>query len=190
MGSMGFRPAFGVGITFAVLVVAILLWQGDEAPPPLGGPSATTPVDQPAVTTAQPELEAGPVTSRVSIDGGWWTRSLEERIPDPLATDEDNPYSCRVRGRLTVRQRPWLHPAGLEVRLTRSWLDSVLPTETARGDQRAPASDDVSAVTDADGWFVLRFAPTAGELFFLIDQRGEWSDFQKVPRVPRAAAPG
>lgn len=186
MGSMGFRPAFGVGVTFAVLVVAILLWQGDEAPPPLGGPSAATPVDQPAVATAQPELAAGPVTSRVSIDGGWWTRSLEERIPDPLATDEDNPYSCRVRGRLTVRQRPWLHPAGLEVRLTRSWLDSVLPTETARGDQRAPASDDVSAVTDADGWFVLRFAPTAGELFFLIDQRGEWSDFQKVPRVPRA----
>lgn len=186
MGIMGIRPVLGLGLTISLVLVAFLAWPQDEPPtePKLASPTVNATGSPVASAIADRALE--PASSRVSIDGGWWTRSLEERIPEPLATDATNPFSCTVRGRLSVRQRPWLHPAGIEIRLTRSWLDSVLPTATATADQRAPASDDVHTVTDADGWFVLRFAPTAGELFFLIDQPGEWSDFQKVPHVPRA----
>ena len=48
-----------------------------------------------------------------------------QRDEEPLALPNGATGGAAVRGRLTVRQRPWLHPAGVEVRLTRSWLDTV-----------------------------------------------------------------
>lgn len=170
----------------AVVALGALAWwlwcAGDDAAPlpadALTTPPTTDPL--PATTTATP-LPPQPAIVR---DGVWWSDQLTAPQVEPLVADEHEPRSAVLRGRLTVRQQPWIHPAGVEVRLTRSWLDSVLPVE-GEGAQRAPARDEPTTTTDADGCFALRFLPTADELFFLIDARGVWQDFQKVPRQPR-----
>jgi hypothetical protein len=172
-----------VAAAVALGALAWCLWcAGDDTAPLPADALATPPTTEPlpATTTATP-LPPQPAIMR---DGVWWSDQLTARQADPLVADEHEPRSAVLRGRLTVRQQPWIHPAGVEVRLTRSWLDSVLPVES-EGAQRAPARDEPTTTTDADGCFALRFLPTADELFFLIDVRGAWQDFQKVPRQPR-----
>lgn len=170
----------------AVVALGALAWwlwcAGDDTAPLPADALATPPTTDPlpaATTTTQ--LPPRPAIVR---DGIWWSDLLTAPQAEPLVADEHEPRSAVLRGRLTVRQQPWIHPAGVEVRLTRSWLDSVLPVE-GDGAQRAPARDEPTTTTDADGCFALRFLPTADELFFLIDVRGAWQDFQKVPHQPR-----
>lgn len=115
-----------------------------------------------------------------------WLEQVTEPEAQPIAAAPDDPRAVALRGRLTVRQRPWIHPAGVTVRLTRHWLDTVLPTEAS---DAAVANDrEPTAVTQPDGSFVLSFLPLSGELFFLIDRGGSWMDYQRVPRVPAAGA--
>lgn len=170
-------PVLGLGIW--------LLSGGDVAvpPPPGGGAAATGPGT--SVASDLPSQPVEPASARVSLDGGWWSKNFSERAEPPLAEGAGTDGGAVLRGRLTVRQRPWLHPAGVAVRLTRSWLDTVLPVVTGNDDDVAPTYDEVVASTDADGRFTLRFGPHRGELFFLIDRGGAWMDFQKVPTVPR-----
>lgn len=170
-------------ILIAGATLAVWWPLAEAAPPPPPWPDATGSAEPAATATAIPNATpAAPSTARVEADGGFWVRSLEERAEPPLRAS-DPATAAALTGRLTVRQRPWLHPAGLEVRLVRCWLDSVLPVPTGDGPQ-TPGPDDVTTTTDADGRFLLRFHPPAGELFFLIDHRGTWRDFRKVPNVP------
>lgn len=173
----------------AVVVVALaaLAWwlcDVDEPTAPLASPplpaEATT-----STTTAIAEPSVRAPSTTVVRDGTWWSDQWIGGAEEPLVAGERDPSSAVLRGRLTVRQQPWIHPAGVEVRLTRSWLDSVLPVETD-GSQRSPTRDEPTTTTDADGCFALRFTPTADELFFVVDATGAWQDFQKVAKQPRA----
>ncbi len=175
-------------IAIAAVVFGSLAWWlccAGEGAAPL---PADVPLDPAATERAGQATTAAPIASapRATLvrDGVWWSDAWTAAVAEPLLADEHDPHSAVLRGRLTVRQQPWIHPAGVKVRLTRSWLDCVLPVESD-GAQRAPARDEPTTTTDADGCFALRFQPTADELFFLIDVRGAWQDFQKVPRQPR-----
>lgn len=171
----------------ALLAIGTLAWwiwcAGDEAEP-LSADATSTATERTLFAATTTTTDAPPPQPAIVRDGVWWSDQWTTPQDEPLVADEHDPRSAVLRGRLTVRQQPWIHPAGVEVRLTRSWLDSVLPVES-EGDQRAPARDEPTTITDADGCFALRFQPTADELFFLIDLRGAWQDFQKVPRQPR-----
>lgn len=157
----------------------LLLWMfgGDVAPPPTpadseGRAAAPVPAERNDGSTPPAPRATPPATSD-------WLEHLAEPLPAPIAAAADDPRALVLTGRLTVRQRPWIHPAGVSVRLTRHWLDTVLPTaasDAALADEREPR-----AVTGSDGTFALRLLPAAGELFFLIDRGGVWMDFQRVP---------
>lgn len=122
-----------------------------------------------------------PPRSRVA-DGSFWLEHLSAADQAPTAARDDDAWAAVLRGRLTVRQRPWVHPAGVQIRLTHHWLDTVIPTES----RELIHTREPVATTAADGTFAFRFRPGSGELFFLIDHGGAWLDYQKVPRVPRA----
>ena len=185
MARMGPRTLAWLGTALVGMAVAYWFWpEQDTAPTPEAGTTAAATTSA-AMASVVPDRPTEPATSRVAQDGGWWTSNLSQRDEEPLALPEGATGGAAVRGRLTVRQRPWLHPSGVEVRLTRSWLDTVLPIEAGASDQPAPRRAEVRATTDAEGWFTLRFRPTSGELFFLIDSGGVWMDFQRVPQVPR-----
>lgn len=169
-----------------VALVALAWWLCCVDGPSIPLASATPP-DEPTTSTSAAIAEPVPRAPSTTIvrDGTWWSDQWIGSAEEPLIAGEHDPSSAVLRGRLTVRQQPWIHPAGVEVRLTRSWLDSVLPVET-NGSQRAPTRDEPTTTTDADGCFALRFTPTADELFFLVDTTGAWQDFQKVAQQPRA----
>jgi len=174
-------------LSAVLLTLGTLAWwlccAGDEAVP-LAADATTTASERPLLASTTTPTEPLPPQPAIVRDGVWWSDAWTAAVAEPLVADAHDPESAVLRGRLTVRQQPWIHPAGVEVRLTRSWLDSVLPVESD-GAQRAPARDEPTTTTDADGCFALRFEPTADELFFLIDVRGRWQDFQKVPQQPR-----
>jgi hypothetical protein len=180
-----------VALAFAVVAAAALASLAstltDPAPPasdaPPGEPAPAQPASAVRAAAASPTAE--PAVRRNAQDGTWWADSLVRPLDDELAADDDDPRAGVLRGRLTVRQEPWVHPAGVELRLTRSWLDSVLPTEVENG-TLAPARDELRTTTDADGRFAFRLVPPAGELFFLIGHGTEWDDFQKVRVLPRS----
>jgi len=130
--------------------------------------AATAPL---AVAAPLPAARATAISA-----GGWWFSSFGAEARRPLVANDDDPHALVLSGRVTVRQRPWLHPAGIEIRLTRSWLDTVLPVEADAPERREPTTK-----TDEEGRFALRCQPDPGELFLLIDRDGAWMDFQKVP---------
>ncbi len=175
-------------VIVAVLAVAWAVW--NPADPELGsdpatvaGPNPATPTTTPSVAEPAPTVPKEERTS--SQERQWWADALTADEPVP-ATDETDPSRAVVlRGRLTVRQQPWLHPANVEVRVTRSWLDSVVPIETDAGN-RTPQRDEPRTRTDKDGRFAFRFVPGGAELFFLIGHDTEWLDFQKIAKLPRA----
>lgn len=185
MARMGTRTLSWLGTALVGAAAAYWFWPEEDTAPVPGAETRAEATTGAAVATAVPDQAPEPASSRVAQDGGWWTSNLSQRDEEPLALPNGATGGAAVRGRLTVRQRPWLHPAGVEVRLTRSWLDTVLPIEAGASDQPAPSRAEVRATTDAEGWFTLRFRPTSGELFFLIDSGGSWMDFQRVPQVPR-----
>lgn len=163
----------------AMVLACWAFWGSDTAAPP---PVATAP-ESPGTgaTEARSVIDAqAPPRSRVA-DGSFWLEHLSAADQAPTAARDDDAWAAVLRGRLTVRQRPWVHPAGVQIRLTHHWLDTVIPTESPPTDAREPV-----ATTAADGTFAFRFRPGSGELFFLIDHGGAWLDYQKVPRVPRA----
>ncbi|MBL8752397.1 MAG: hypothetical protein JNK15_03770 [Planctomycetes bacterium] len=118
-------------------------------------------------------------------DGAFVADLLTTPTAEPLVADDADRRGVVVRGRLTVRQQPWVHPANLEVRVTRSWLDSVLPTATEPS-QRAPLRDEPRTRTDEQGRFAFRLLPAEDEMFFLIGLGTEWQDFQKISQLPRS----
>ena len=177
----------GIGLALAGAVVVVLVglraWLDDPglpAPPPAALPSLP-PAGVPVAAAAAPP-EAAP--RREAAAGEWWAERLAGAQDEPLAPGADDARAGVLRGRLTVRQQPWIHPAGVELRLTRSWLDSVLPTHTEPG-TLVPERDELRATTDADGRFAFQLVPPAGELFFLIGHDTEWQDVQKVRELPR-----
>lgn len=187
---MGTRPVARAGVVavgvFAT-VIAILLWPQDEGAPPPGEPiaAARDPDGRnPARAPADPAAPATPARASVGHGADAWLESLSGR-GEPLVAEDDDPHAVVIRGQLTVRQRRWVHPANVDVRLTRSLLDTVVPTDAGVQDDLAPAGDDPVTKTDAEGRFAFRFRPTNGELFFLIDRDGPWLDFQRVRSVPR-----
>lgn len=166
--------------------LAFLLQGEDAAEPPGGPPVAAT--EAPPATPAQAPLVGEPTAGRsLSADAaqGWITEWLS---PTPPAAGElRGSRGATVRGRLTVRQRPWEHPVGIEIRVTQGWLDTVQPIPT---DNTAtnPANDDARVRTDENGRFAVRILPGRGEWFFLIGQGTDWQDFQKIPKLPRAGS--
>ena len=178
-----------VGIAVGITVVACISWlalQQDPVPPappgatpPASEPTPAAPDERPLATTAEP-------ARTTSLDAGFLAQSLVTPEAAVEAAADDDTRAGVLRGRLTVRQTPWEHPAGVEIRLTRSWLDSVVPTECEPGTE-APARDDLRTTTDRNGHFAFRVVPPSTELFFLIGHGTEWQDYQKVPQLPRAA---
>lgn len=172
----------------ATLFVGAAVWfacgGGAEPPaaPPTGGDStaSVSPAPNPNATTTA----ISPV-ARVAAppDAAWWLEGLIAPAVDPLVPTTDAEAGT-VSGRLTVRDQPWLHPPGLEVRITRCWLDTVLPLTDATA-PGAPLRDEPVTHSDAEGRFTLRLRPGAGELFFLIGRGSDYLDFQRLPRLPR-----
>ena len=180
---MGRMVAVPVVALVALLVLTVVLTF--QQPDPTVGSVAPVPTPQAGelAHAAPPPVSAAARDS--GLDGAFWTNSLFAAPPDLAPDDERDPRAGVLRGRLTVRQQPWIHPAGVEVRLTRSWLDSVIPVESDP-DTRAPRRDELRTTTDQHGAFALRFVPPDDELFFLIGHGTEWSDYQPVPKLPRA----
>src|SRR5262245_33782535 len=164
-----------LGMLLLVALAGILLPQGDEPLPVTAEAEATTAA---APATAPPAVAAPVPSARATASavGGWWLASLGGETRRPLVAADDDPHALVLRGQITVRQRPWLHPAGIEIRLTRSWLDTVLPVAAG-----APERQEPTTKTDEQGRFALRCQPDPGELFLMIDRDGAWMDFQKVP---------
>ncbi|MBL9077633.1 MAG: carboxypeptidase regulatory-like domain-containing protein [Planctomycetes bacterium] len=168
-----------VGAALAALA-AWLAWSA-TAPPGFDGVDASAPPrDSDAAHSNPDDATAAPRTAAPLVCA--WIEAWSEAPEPVLAADPGDPRAVTLRGRLTVRQRPWLHPQGVEIRLTRHWLDTLAPTEVPAGGI-APNSEPTT-ITAADGTFALRFRPVGGELFFLIDRGGAWVDYQKVPRLP------
>ncbi len=164
--------------------MAWFFWPADAAPLGSLPSSQPTPADS-ALSASREEPPATAAARETAQDGAWWSESLTTPDAAALAADESDSRAGVLRGRLTVRQQPWLHPAGIELRLTRSWLDSVVPVETTPG-TRAPLQTEPRTTTDEQGYFSFRLVPPASEVFFLIGHRTQWQDFVKVPKLPRA----
>lgn len=181
------RIASATVVTVA-LAVAWCLWpSGDpDAPTPHAEALPTTTASSTGLTPAAAPLANVTEAPRADLrNADWWTDVLTSDEPGPQIAADDDPRAVVLRGRLTVRQQPWMHPAGVEVRVTRSWLDSVVPLETAP-EARVPQRNEPRTRTDHEGRFAFRLVPAATEMFFLIGHDTEWSDYQKVPKVPRA----
>ncbi|MBL8726992.1 MAG: carboxypeptidase regulatory-like domain-containing protein [Planctomycetes bacterium] len=175
------RWALGILASALIALAGWALWPNDPPPPlPATAPVAAPPRD---VADARSAWTTRAAPRCPAPDGSFWLEHLTADTTSPTAAADDDVTAAVVRGRLTVRQRPWLHPAGVEIRLTRHWLDTVVPLEAPPTGAREPL-----AMTASDGSFAFRFHPGAGELFFLIDRGGAWLDFQKVPRIPAAGA--
>lgn len=177
-----------LGVLACGLLVVAAFWStaGDTVPPPASAP-LTTPTDADGAA-AKADLTAPAPPRTTAEHASAWLEHLSGAAAAPLeAADDDDPEAVLLRGRLTVRQRPWVHPAGVDLRLTRHWLDTVVPTEAPPPD-RSPAGREPVATTAADGTFAFRFRPVPGEVFFLIDRGGPWMDYQKVPRLPPIGA--
>jgi hypothetical protein len=191
-GSSRREQSARIVVTLLVAASIAIVWllaspATGEAPAPerhLDASPPATPVVLPS--TAAPEAPAEERSS-LTADSRYWLDMMAADEEEPRAAADDDPHAAVLRGRLTVRQQPWLHPAGVEIRLTRSWLDSVIPVETGP-EQRAPLRDEPRATTDEEGRFAFRFVPGGGEVFFLIGHGTEWQDFQKVKRQPRRSA--
>lgn len=182
------RPHRLVGVLATIVLGGLLFAWFVPTVAPLPRPEPTPEPDAPSVPAATEPTSAEPrgEVAQVARDGAWWMDQFALSDQEPLAAEAGSPRLATLRGRLAVRQQPWVHPAGVPIRLTRSWLDSVLPVETEGAAARAPRRDEPRTETDADGVFVLQFVPSRDELFFLIDPDGAWQDFQKVPDQPRA----
>jgi hypothetical protein len=178
------------GTVLLVLMLVLLLggawlaWQNLSPPPlvPLADGAPVAEVSAPKAVAELPPAPALPPARTAAAEPEPWLQAWLAGAEEPLAAEPDDPRAALLRGQLTVRQQPWQHLADVEVRLTRSWLDSVLPT-AADGELQS-RRDEPTVRTDAEGRFALRFHPTAGELFFRIGGSGPWQDFQKVPQQP------
>lgn len=174
----------GIVVVAAVLAVAWFVWTAGEEPVPPPPVAANQPGAVEPAATQEASLPA-PAARATGQDSAWWSAGLANPEASVVEAAADDSRAGVLRGRLTVRQQLFQHPAGVEVRLTRSWLDSVIPVETEPG-QRTPLRDELRTSTDAHGYFVFRIVPPPTELFFLIGHRTEWQDYQKVPKLPRA----
>jgi hypothetical protein len=174
-------------LTLLVAASVIWLWleRTPPAPPSNSGEFTPPPVAATAAIAATAHLPqtAEPERRDKRRDGEWWANELTAD-DEPVALEPDDANAVVLKGRLTVRQQPWVHPANVTIRLTRSWLDTVVPAAT-KSTERLPDRRDPIATTDEHGCFALAFEPTEGELFFLIDPRGPWQDFQRVDTVTR-----
>jgi len=180
---MGRIVAVPVVALVALLVLTVML--ALQQPDPAVRSVTAAPAPEPGEPAAAAPPPPAPASRGNGLDGAFWANSLFAARSDLAAADDRDPRAGVLRGRLTVRQQPWLHPAGVEVRLTRSWLDSVIPVESEPG-AREPRRDELRTTTDQHGAFALRFVPPDDELFFLIGHGTEWSDYQPVPKLPRA----
>jgi protocatechuate 3,4-dioxygenase beta subunit len=178
-----------IGFAIGIVVLGAMLWwtwSRDLAIEPIA-PASDRVEPEPPPPPPAPATAAVPAPVRASSqDGAWWAHGL--LAPEALLQEaaEDDARAGVLRGRLTVKQQPWQHPASVEVRLTRSWLDSVVPVETTP-EAAVPQRDELRTTTDAQGFFAFRLVPPATELFFLIGHGTEWNDFQKVSKLPHAA---
>lgn len=178
-----------VGIAFGIVLAACVAWLAsrqdlEPAPPTTNAVPSTEPA--PAAATELPPATTAEPARATGLDAGFLAQSLVTPEAAVEAAADDDSRAGVLRGRLTVRQQPWEHPAGVEIRLTGSWLDSVVPTDCEPGTE-APSRDDVRTTTDRNGFFAFRLVPPSTELFFLIGHGTEWQDYQKVPKLPRAA---
>ncbi|HEU4417317.1 MAG TPA: hypothetical protein VFT55_00185, partial [Planctomycetota bacterium] len=160
------RIVVALGVLLLVALGLMLLQQMEQPLVVAEGPETATPI---AAATVPLAVAAPLSAARANATAGvnWWLTSLGADTRRPLVAAEDDPNALVLSGRVTVRQRPWLHPAGIEIRLTRSWLDTVLPVDTG-----APERQEPTTKTDEQGRFALRCQPDPGELFLLIDRDG------------------
>lgn len=184
---MGTRGILSSGLLLCLIAIAVAVawWPCDE-PTPTAPPSVLEVSDQDRPEPPESGQPQGRPAARAAAatPSDFWLENLSGRGASLLA-HADEPHAVVVRGQLSVRQRPWVHPANVEVRLTRSFLDTVLPTDAGSQDDLAPTQDDPITRSDAEGRFAFRFRPTDGELFFLIDRDGPWLDYQRVRELPR-----
>lgn len=183
------RTRSAVGVFVLGIAGALALWLGlRSAPDPeLPGPPAPSPESPMAADPTATTAPVAPVARTQTPPQQAWLEALSGR-EEPLAVADDDPHAVVLLARLTVRQRPWVHPANVTIRLTQSFLDTLVPSETGNEDELVPKNDDPTTTTDAEGRFAFRFAPTPGQLFFLIDRAGPWLDLQRVRDVPRIGA--
>ena len=169
-----------------LLAAIATLLQFDEAEPPASSasPPVATPLAEP-VQTERHVQASEERTAAAAIGEGWITEWLTPSPPS--ATELPGSRAGTLRGRLTVRQRPWEHPPGVEIRVTQGWLDSVQPLP-ADDVPATVAREDGRVRTDEHGKFAVRVLPGRGEWFFLIGQGTAWQDFQKVAKLPPAGA--
>lgn len=161
--------------------LAWLLWPGERgtepeilAPPSAPDSAASASASRPAATRR--EEPATPV---------WAVAEESLPVPRPVAVIPGG----ILRGRI-VWERTFQPAAGVGVRLTHRWLDTVLPGVEDDAFFRSlndPILLPGAATTDARGEFVLDQVPESRTLFLLIAVGGRLVDIHLVPRLP---APG
>ncbi|HLQ39137.1 MAG TPA: hypothetical protein VK348_15110, partial [Planctomycetota bacterium] len=153
---------------------------------------ATTPAEAlvPEGSESAPAAATAPGVARSDADEPSWLlpflgRPEADRVR-ALAAGERG--GSGLRGRLVARwlHQPWQPLADVEVLLTSSWLDTVLPLHVGDAEEPLPPLYGPRTRTDAQGGFSFRIAVESDELFLLIGRGTEWHEFRKARHLPRA----
>jgi hypothetical protein len=173
-----------VAATFAIGVLAAITWLllPSEGTPSQAAPTAAA--VEPAVQTAElpaPQKRAAVGQGAVAVGD-----MLGAPPPGKLSGDAAPGHGGVLKGQLAVRQRPQVTLGGLEVMVTRTWLDTVVPIEVGDPAEPLPELEGVRTTTDEKGNFVLSVTAEADEMFLLVGRGSEWHEVRMVPYVPRA----
>lgn len=162
-----------------VLVVAILVNRASETPP------ASGPADTPREPTAEIRVMESTAARLVAANTQHWLVASALNDPEGLPEDPDqgerSSYGT-LKGRLMWKEGR-LPLTGVEIAMTRSWLDTVLPT-VVEDEPQDPVLLERRVTTDEHGVFSIYPVPTDGNLFFLIGRDEPFMDFRKVPKLP------
>lgn len=172
-----------LGLGALLLASAVMLGLTPEAAEMPNADAAPLAAQQAALAAAEPVRT--PLAASTDF-AHRFAAALQGQEPPLAAAGPDDPRAAVLQGRVAVRQKPWQALADIEVMLTPSWLDTVLPIELGDADEPLPPLRGPAVRTDAQGRFTLRFVPPPHQLFFRIGRDSMWSDFQQVARLPHA----
>ncbi len=170
------RPGAALG-SLALVALGLALWPRGSAAVPIAAAPADAIATSPDAAAADPTpAEPAPIERR-DARPNWVERAITEATRAP---QEDVPDTLgKLEGRLAWRSSG-MPIEGARVTLSRLALDAVIPPEGGTPDDTEP---DVSAVTDARGFFLLESVPRR-ESWFLRFEKEHLVEVRPVRRLP------